>query len=1416
MQAFPLQSSLNESIYFEYVPVPTFAGHINRYPFRIVITSSNNNSHTVRLNAKYSKAYDPQLVENKWTFLRPEFNFYDLSGKKIDKINTIDTNLYVDSNGYVNTVTGNFIGVSGYAEFYFVDDFFNYDFAFNDLPYTTIVAELNVQNVNFFDKSVSNHLLVSNTSNSKAIAYQPHIFTYRPPEYIKISENGIRDFINPRWSTIVQPVVFNFNWEKTYQHDYFDGNPISPINPVFNFCKTHPSNIDTDNILIVPGSNRYKPYYIQNNLNNLVVSYKDSNGYLIPGYNKNKFYMPRETVLGILLSATSNFNTPDIYPTSYSPKMWISNPAAGVMNICQYNFPQNYPELDKKLLTTANNFIFNVPITYIADFSKGNFNTIGYHGINSIAVLPPPDYRAWACDGELNYLYLIGTRGDILSAIDLNNLFFTNQLNLLIQNQVSPNSLVLDSQKNMFLTFYDTTYIVKLDSFGNFLNAKDVQQDLGFNIQPNIDQNWYAHNEDDTYTQTQVELQNFIEPTYIDTDSQDNVWVSFSNYANGYVLKYDSNFNLLNTISYPLCSSPQDLIVDQNDNVWIALSNNIYSSIGSLEKRASDGTLLSAFGPIQGVNNLALDINQNIWFTYAYAKLGYINTNTGVISTFNVLDYSSDSKYAPYPEIIPSRNTDDTALEGIACDLKGYVYVINSVENKVYVFNSYSLSCVDSFYVNPQGFVFSNPTELGNTKVDYYQWNKSAQAYGDWMGTRWLNKYNYLYEQDLLSPVSSVPVKINGASVYNISLSGQSRYLDFFAVSSASLLPNFSYLTNTFYSKIDTNYIQDIVVTLAENSEHYYTGNRLDFFIINENFNLAEYIKNISFVPSLAESEYLLNTFLPNIYGSYPFYHSDIGILLYEKISNFVINHNDVDLCNIDQLYSLSDALNGKIDDYRLSYPTPLKRLMNILSVNKNRLWGSPSLAQDNFKQPSSDGVFNRGQYSLSPITYQVSAGVPLVLKTKSLNKYELIQTGPLNVPFSTKQDKITFSLNNIKNIILNNQNAPQTIPKGFVSDNSYLLASQAILTNKQKLQQQIVDYANFYFPYALNNPTLSAKCYRDTGFIIDAIAADIANNTNHRSIEVAKIYFSGALLNGLTSYSGSTIPTLPKDQVDATIKTIGALAFYIVPGNIPIDLPSFTSTGVLSSDDTGMSRQSDVLKRIGEITYILGGGNVKYNPPGKPTITDINLGNLLLSQKEDIQNTVSGYVKLNNLINTYNQTQNDVLLAKCKRDIGFMVDAVANDLITGVDARSIQYGLAYWDGSTSRLPQNILPQQVDNTIKTIEYLNKYMLSFGPVPLVNTTPDNLLYYKLSDLVNYLKLPNDPEGSWVYYYEFYDFIPQTSTIMMDNLIDWQNKQTTLNINLSSYYDWVGQEKFIDKILSYDLYAGLNILPNASIE
>jgi hypothetical protein len=121
-----------------------------------------------------------------------------------------------------------------------------------------------------------------------------------------------------------------------------------------------------------------------------------------------------------------------------------------------------------------------------------------------------------------------------------------------------------------------------------------------------------------------------------------------------------------------------------------------------------------------------------------------------------------------------------------------------------------------------------------------------------------------------------------------------------------------------------------------------------------------------------------------------------MGTELYEKISNFVPNHSDIDTCNIDQLYSNSSLVDLETDDFRLNYPPAIERLINLASINLSRLKGEKEIGSLNFLSRNKDGIFNRGKL-ITSLSYTVTAGVPVVLGTKSTNKYHLVYTGYIN-----------------------------------------------------------------------------------------------------------------------------------------------------------------------------------------------------------------------------------------------------------------------------------------------------------------------------------------------------------------------------------------------------------------------------------
>jgi hypothetical protein len=73
-------------------------------------------------------------------------------------------------------------------------------------------------------------------------------------------------------------------------------------------------------------------------------------------------------------------------------------------------------------------------------------------------------------------------------------------------------------------------------------------------------------------------------------------------------------------------------------------------------------------------------------------------------------------------------------------------------------------------------------------------------------------------------------------------------------------------------------------------------------------------------------------------------------------------------------------------------------------------------------------------------------------------------------------------------------------------ADTTKVTAANLIRENKSYIQQGVLDYINYYYPQ-LNY--IRSKCYRDIGFITDAIITDLVYGGNARSIQAGTFYYT-------------------------------------------------------------------------------------------------------------------------------------------------------------------------------------------------------------------------------------------------------------------------------------------------------------------
>jgi len=195
-------------------------------------------------------------------------------------------------------------------------------------------------------------------------------------------------------------------------------------------------------------------------------------------------------------------------------------------------------------------------------------------------------------------------------------------------------------------------------------------------------------------------------------------------------------------------------------------------------------------------------------------------------------------------------------------------------------------------------------------------------------------------------------------------------------------------------------------------------------------------------------------------------------------------------------------------------------------------------------------------------------------------------------------------------------------------------------------------------------------KCYRDTKFITEAVSYDMAFNSNFRSIIAALAYYRG---------NASGVITEPQKQL--TIDAITELKTQYL---------SFLTDSASTSRATALF---DMILNIFE--------NGPEEAPAfsliDPTAYDtgfFNARRLLLANRTFIQDELDAWIA-----DTYPSLVYDEEL--CRRDVGYILDALRYDLTYGGNMETIVAGSAYFVGAVAQYGED----EKAPTIAAYEYL---------------------------------------------------------------------------------------------------------------
>ncbi len=485
----------------------------------------------------------------------------------------------------------------------------------------------------------------------------------------------------------------------------------------------------------------------------------------------------------------------------------------------------------------------------------------------------------------------------------------------------TPTYVSLDKDYNIWVTLFNTVSVLKFDENFNFLFSVvpeniewqfrawiNLPTDIGYqSAQFKNTSIMFVPEEEslDPYTN-----EFFLKPPVAETDKDNNCWVTYANPLCCLLVKYSSTGNLLTQINLPDYTIPINLAVDINNNVWVANfhgSSYTYTPLsGSIQLfDTNTHTIIKSISGISRPGLLSVDRDNNLWFTHSLRRIGFYNTTTDTLSTWTL---DPTDGLIPYPSVdnLPVtaleffdvyENRENEEIGGLAIDVYNRLWIIDNTTNKIWVLSAtpnFENTSIRHFAIRPNSTIgyYVDPIDA-NTFTKQYDSYSSAQATGDWTGNKWYQKYLILET-----------------------------------------------LSSTALTAVSNNF----------SIEEFTNKNQISR--INESFNLAGYLKSLALPEILQNNTTFFDKFLSASVGSLntSSEYEDLGQILYEKIANFVINHSDIDTCNVAQLLSLAQKTDVTAFDYATEYPLEIKNLLNIGSIDKTKLWGvkniTPSLQQ--------------------------------------------------------------------------------------------------------------------------------------------------------------------------------------------------------------------------------------------------------------------------------------------------------------------------------------------------------------------------------------------------------------------------------------------------------------------------------------
>ena len=261
-------------------------------------------------------------------------------------------------------------------------------------------------------------------------------------------------------------------------------------------------------------------------------------------------------------------------------------------------------------------------------------------------------------------------------------------------------------------------------------------------------------------------------------------------------------------------------------------------------------------------------------------------------------------------------------------------------------------------------------------------------------------------------------------------------------------------------------------------------------------------------------------------------------------------------------------------------------------------------------------------------------------------------------------------------------------------SSNEVKYVYNSIRENREFIQNETIAFVNAKYPNFEYN---EASCSRDTGFIVDAVATDLRWGGNQRALTAGEFYYrfpSEATNNQLDETTDALI--YAKDLIE---KIIDKETLFVPTGSLNTDNAikvtnlspatggSVTDISILNTISSSFAIVSDAIAN--------GTGSTPTASLYGPALTDSDIVTahaLITASVPFIQTEVVEYISSSWVGFDYDDV-------KCARDVGYIVNGVASDLLYGVVSASVVNAKYYYE-----FPSEATSSQSQQTIDGINY----------------------------------------------------------------------------------------------------------------